>query len=61
MPSRDICTVCFAPSPARARSAGISPVPPAEPHAGVEYLVTALALVTDQPLDSARELAHIAA
>ncbi len=34
---------------------------PAEPHAGVEYLVTALALVTDQPLDSARELAHIAA
>jgi tRNA-dihydrouridine synthase A len=34
---------------------------PAAPHAGAEYLATALALVADQPLDSACELAHIAA
>ncbi|MFZ0778301.1 MAG: tRNA dihydrouridine(20/20a) synthase DusA, partial [Xanthobacteraceae bacterium] len=33
----------------------------AAPHAGAEYLAAALALVADQPLDSARELAHIAA
>ena len=33
----------------------------AAPHAGAEYLAAALALVADQPLDSAGELAHIAA
>src|SRR5580698_5938225 len=33
----------------------------AVPHAGAEYLAAALALVADQPLDSAGELAHIAA
>ena len=33
----------------------------AAPHAGGEYLAAALALVADQPLDSAGELAHIAA
>ncbi|MGB6323982.1 MAG: tRNA dihydrouridine(20/20a) synthase DusA [Xanthobacteraceae bacterium] len=33
----------------------------AAPHAGAEYLAAALALVADQPLDSARDLAHIAA
>ena len=33
----------------------------AAPHAGGEYLAAALVLVADQPLDSAGELAHIAA
>jgi tRNA-dihydrouridine synthase A len=33
----------------------------ATPHAGGEYLAAALALVADRPLDSASELAHIAA
>ena len=33
----------------------------AAPRAGAEYLAAALALVADQPLDSAGELAHIAA
>jgi tRNA-dihydrouridine synthase A len=33
----------------------------AVPHAGAEYLAAALALVADGPLDTARELAHIAA
>ena len=33
----------------------------AAPHAGPEYLAAALALVADQPLDRAGELAHIAA
>jgi tRNA-dihydrouridine synthase A len=33
----------------------------ASPHAGAEYLAAALALVADQPLDRAGELAHIAA
>ncbi len=33
----------------------------ATPHAGAEYLVAALALVADRPLDSDGELAHIAA
>lgn len=31
------------------------------PHANAEYLAAGLALVADRPLDSARELAHIAA
>ncbi len=33
----------------------------AVPHASAEYLAAALALVADRPLDSARELPHIAA
>ena len=33
----------------------------AVPHAGAEYLAAALALVADRPLDSACEVAHIAA